>query len=313
MARMDHKIREYLKALDEADRETPLPEVIAKGEVAAALETLRTRREEVRQQAEMLAKKGLNQEVVGEPEAKLMRTARHGHQVAYNAQSVVDAEHKLIAAFDLTNEGNDQRQLLPMALQGKEAVGAEQVTVVADAGYSNGEHGELCAQAGITAIVPRAATVNPEGKEFFSREAFSYDRASDTWRCPAGETLSLSYISKSEHRYRYTTDACATCALKPRCTKGKQRTILRDFHEDAREAMHQRALSDPHWMELRRCLAEHPFGGIKHLMGRARFLVRGLRKAKGELALLVTAYNLKRVINILGADELIRILRQAPA
>jgi transposase len=312
-ARMDHKIREYLKMLDEADRETPLPEVMAKSEVEAALEALRTRRDEVRRQAERLASKKLSQEVVGEPEAKLMRTARHGYQVAYNAQSVVDAEHKLVVAFDLTNEGNDQRQLLPMALKGKEAVGAEQVTVVADPGYSNGEHGELCAKAGITAIVPRAATVNPEGKEFFSREAFSYDRASDTWRCPANQTLSLSYVSKSERRYRYTTEACASCALKPRCTKGAQRTILRDFHEDAREAMHQRSLSDPSWMEQRRCLAEHPFGGIKHLMGRARFLVRGLRKAKAELGLIVVAYNLKRVINILGAAALIHRFQRAAA
>jgi transposase len=313
LAKVDRKIGEYLKRLDQADQEEPTPEVMAAPEVAAALEALRTRREQIRQQAGELVAEGLSQKVIGEPEAKLMRTARHGHQVAYNAQTVVDAEHKLIVAFDLTNEGNDQRQLQPMAMQGKEAVEAEQVTVVADAGYSNGEHGQLCEEAGITAIVPRAATVNPEGKEYFSREEFSYDRASDSWRCPAGQTLSLSYTSRSERRYRYTTTACADCPLKSRCTSGQRRTILRDFHEDAREAMHQRAISDPTWMEQRRCLAEHPFGGMKYLMGRPRFLVRGLAKAKAELALTVLAYNLKRAINILGTPSLIKIMQQANA
>ncbi len=126
-----------------------------------------------------MAARGLKQLVVTEREAKLMRTP-HGHAVAYNAQIAVDAEHKLIVAFDLTNEGNDYRQLHPMAVQGKEAVGAEEVTVVADTGYSNGEHGARCEQDGITAVVPRAETVNPNGKQYFSRDKFTYDPASDS-------------------------------------------------------------------------------------------------------------------------------------
>ncbi len=128
---------------------------------------------------------GFKQKVMTEPETKLMRTP-HGHAVAYNAQTAVDTKHKLIVAFDLTNEGNDYRQLHPMAVQAKEAVGADEVTVMADTGYSNGEHGALCEQDGITAVVPRAETVNPNGAQYFSLDRFSYDRESDGWRCPDG-------------------------------------------------------------------------------------------------------------------------------
>jgi transposase len=241
-----------------------------------------------------------------------MRTP-HGHQVAYNAQIAVDAKHKLIVAFDLTNDGNDQQQLHPMAVQGKAAVAADTVTVVADAGYSNGEQGARCEQDGITPIVPRAETVNPKGKQYFSRDQFSYDRESDSWRCPAGEMLSLYKTSRTQKKKEYTSKACRTCPLRPQCTKAKQRVIVRDFYEDDRAAMHQRAMVDPIWMKLRREMAEHPFGTMKWLMGHPRFLVRGLIKAKAELALTVLSYNLKRVINILGVPALLKALQPTPA
>ena len=212
-------------------------------------------------------------------------------------------------AFDLTNEGNDYRQLHPMAEQGKDAVGANEVTVVADTGYSNGEHGALCERDGITAAVPRAETVNPNGTQYFSRDRFSYDRESDSWRCPAGATLSLFKTSHTEKKKEYTSRSCGTCALKSQCTKAARRVIVRDFYEDAREAMHRRASTDPIWMKQRREIVEHPFGTMKWLMAHPRFLVKGLIKAKAELALGVLSYNLKRVVNILGVRALLQALR----
>jgi hypothetical protein len=137
-AAIDRKIAEYLASMDEADREEPKA-TIAQADVAAAIEALKAQKERLQSQAEELAARGLKQLVETEREAKLMRTP-HGHAVAYNAQIAVDAKHKLIVAFELTNEGNDYRQLYPMAAQGKDAVGADQVTAVADTGYSNGEY-----------------------------------------------------------------------------------------------------------------------------------------------------------------------------
>jgi transposase len=310
-AAIERKIAEYLAAMDEADaEETPVEP--AKTDVAAALAALKARRAELQQQAEELVREGLKQKVLTEPEARLMRTPR-GHQVAYNAQIAVDAQHDLIVAFDLTNEGNDLQQLHPMARQGKAAVGADQVTVVADTGYANGEHGRQCEQDGITAIVPHAERVNPKGKQYFSRDQFSYDRESDSWSCPAGEVLKLFKTSRTKRKKEYRTQACPACPLKPQCTEAARRVIVRGFHEDDREAMHQRALADPSWMKLRREVAEHPFGTIKWLMGIPRFLVRGLLKAKAELGLSITAYNLNRLIAIKGTPALLKALKPYPA
>jgi transposase len=310
-AAIDRKIADYLTSMDATDREEPRASG-APADVAAAIEALKAQKLRLQGQAQELVAGGLKQLVVSEPEAKLMRTPR-GHAVAYNAQIAVDARHKLIAAFELSNEGNDYRQLYPMAVQGKEAVGADKVTAVADTGYSTGEHGVLCERVGITAVVPRAETVNPNGKQYFSRDKFTYDPASDSWRCPAEATLNLYKTSDTQNKKEYTTEACGSCPLKPQCTKAERRVIVRDFYEDAREAMHRRATADPTWMKHRREMAEHPFGTMKWLMGHPRFLLRGLLKAKSELALGVLSYNLKRVINILGVPALLERLEPSPA
>jgi transposase len=310
-AAIDRRIADYLASMDEADR-TEAGSAGKPVDVAGAIEALKAQKDQLQAQAQDLAARGLKQEVMSEPEARLMRTA-HGHVVAYNAQTVVDAEHKLIVAFDLTNEGNDLQQLHPMAVQGKEAVGASEVTVVADTGYSNGEHAVLCEQDKITAIVPRPETVNPKGSEYFSRDRFSYDHESDSWCCPAGETLSLFKTSRTKQNKEYTSRACGSCALKAQCTNTARRVVVRHFYEDGRQAMHRRAVADPIWMRRRRETIEHPFGTMKWLMAGPRFLVKGLKKAKTELALGVLCYNLKRVTNILGVPALLEALALTPA
>jgi transposase len=315
MAALDGKIAAHLAAMDQADQEEQTDGVAAmdKAAVAEALRVLREKREKAQQHADRLAARGQSQLVLTEPEAKLMRTARHGHQVTYNAQTVVDADNKLIIAFDLINEGNDQRQLYPMAMQAKQALEVEQVTAVADAGYSNGEHGQRCENDGITAIVPRHETVNPEGKQYFSRDQFSYDASSDSWRCPNGETLTCREVLHTEQKKKYWSDACGDCALKAQCTPATKRSVVRHFYEDAREAMHQRAARNPAWMKLRREIVEHPYGTIKWMLCYPRFLVKGLKKAKAELALAIMGYNLKRVINILGVAAVLQALRPLPS
>jgi transposase len=310
IAALDAKVEDYLATLDEADRHEPDGPAV-RPDVAAALTALKQQRGALQQQAQAMGEQGIKQQVVTEPDAKLMRTANQGFKVAYNAQTAVDAEHKLIVAFDLTEQGNDAGQLLAMAIRGKQALQVEHVTVVADSGYSNGEQGQQCAQAGITAIVPRARTVNPKGKTQFGRDQFTYDAPGDRWRCPAGQILTCSKVSLTQKKKEYTTGACGNCALKAQCTQAGRRVVVRGFYEEAMEAMHQRAMSDPVWMKQRRSIVEHPFGTIKWMMGIPRFLVRGMKKAKAELALSVLSYNLKRVINIKGVPALLNALRPA--
>lgn len=312
-ANLDEKIAEQLRAMDEADRqeeEDPAGPV----DVKAALEALKQRREEINRQAEDLAKDGLTQRVIGEQDARLMRTANHGHQVAYNAQIAVDAQHHLVAAFDVTRECNDETLLYPVAEQAKAALAVKTLMVVADTGYSSGVQGERCDAAQITAIVPRAQTVNARDENLFSRDRFVYDARTDTYRCPAGQMLSVHRISHTEQKKEYwNAQACRGCPLKSNCTRAGKRSIVRSFHEAARAAMHLRAMADPKWMRLRRCTVEHPFGTMKWMMGYPRFLLRGSLKVKAEFAFAVLGYNLKRAISVLGVESLLAKLSAVPA
>lgn len=201
---------------------------------------------------------------------------------------------QLIVACDLSNECNDQRQLYPMAQAAKESLQVEHLTVVADVGYSNGEHGAQCEQVGIRAVVPRAQTVNPRGNQYFARSKFVYDAASDSWRCPAGQILTCRKVSQRQKKKDYWTEACGICLLKAQSTGASKRVIVRSLHEEAMQAMQRRR----EWVE-------HPIGTIKWMMGRPRFLLRGLKKARTEFTLSVLTYNLKRVINIMGVPALL--------
>jgi len=314
IAALDKQIAAYLADMDKADSEDVAEPAASAEDVTAALETLKRERDDIRAQAKALADKGLTQRVIGEEEARLMKTARHGHQVAYNAQTAVDAEHGLIAAFELTNDCNDFGQLLPMAQLAQAELEEETLTVVADTGYSNGEQGQACEKAGLTVAVPRPQTVQTKGEGLFSRDEFSYDASTDSWTCPNGATLTLFKTSQTNQTRSYHTKACTGCPLKLQCTDAANgRTIARHFFEDDRAAMHQRTVDDRSYMKQRRELVEHPFGTMKWMLGYPRFLVRGIRKARSELALIVLGYNLKRAINILGVPALLAALNPLPA
>lgn len=300
-AAVDARIGEYLSALDAADAaEAAAP----RGDTEAALAALKADSARLQALAAQMQETGAAQHVATEPEARLMRTAKEGYQVAYNVQTAVDASHALIAAFEVTNEGNDHQQLLPMARLAKAELKAEALTVVADTGYRNGEQAAACEDLKITAVVPAPAVVNPKG-EGFAKTAFEYDPAHDTYRCPAGETLTRYKTDRKHQTHYYTTRACAACALRRQCTDAKQRSIARSFFEEWVERLDRRAKAAPELVKRRHALAEHPFAGLKHLLGHPRFLVRGLKKAKAEMALAVLGYNLKRVIRLRGAPALI--------
>ena len=307
---LDEKIASYLAGLDQADaQESETGKAIGEA-VTAALAKLRSRRDEIGARLQVLEAEGVSQRVATEPEARLMRTAQ-GYQVSYNAQIAVDAQHHLVVDTELTAACNDHNQLAPMALAVKAALQTDDLTVVADSGYANGEQGRLCTDNGITPVVPRPAVVNPGQDDYYTRKAFHYDAETDRYRCPAGEWLEPHRrdLKRQEVQY-WNREACGGCPLRSRCTKGNHRMIVRSNFEADMAAMDERAKLTPELMELRRNVVEHPFGTIKWLLGRPRFLVRGLAKAQGEWALAVLGYNLKRVMAIMGVPQLLEALRQ---
>jgi transposase len=280
-------MKRYLDQLERADEQDEV--VIDPSAVAAALEKLKNH---------------------PEPEARFMRMA-NGHAPAYNVQTAVDAEHALIVAQKVTTEATDNRSLLPMAEAAKQAVGApETLHVVADAGYSNGEQAEGCESQGILPHVPTNRTGNHQGDgTLFDRTAFVYDKKTDAFRCPAGQVLQRKQLSRKDRAVYYAgkPEVCGACAMKTRCTNGAQRLLSRHLYDGALQRMQQRATAQA--MRLRRSTVEHPFGTLKYgIFGHPRFLLRGTAGAQAEMSLATIAYNLKRMMNVLGGWKLAAML-----
>jgi transposase len=303
---IDRQVQGYLESLDAADEAEAGSEEPNQEAVRGALARLAGRRADVASAQAILEELKESQHVVGEPEAKLMKTGHGPSLVAYNVQTAVDAKHKIVVHHEVTNELADNRSLLPMATAAQEALGAETLSVVADAGYSNGEQLKGCEQAGITPYVPVQRALNNQGEgRYFERAAFAYDAGADTYRCPAGELLRRKTINREARLVLYTSAACGGCALKGPCTGAKQRSVSRHFEEEVLERTRQRLERYPAAMALRRESAEHPFANLKYgILGNARLLLRGINGARGEMALAVLAYNFRRALNLLGASAM---------
>lgn len=309
--KIEARVAEYLKELDEADRQSegePAP-----ARIEAALKRLRERDKKLEQAQAQLAARA---ESVGKDETPragltdpdcVMLTGKGATMAGYNVQQAVDTRHKLIVAHEVGTQRNDHRCLEPMARAAQQALGAESLTAIADTGYMNGAQAQACEERHITPVVPMPEVVNARADNLYPKTQFVYDKLTDTYRCPAGGLLSRY---KRDHKAKtdyYWTRACMSCAMKLKCTTSKRRSIARSWYADAAERAHQRA-QDRGFMRLRSATAEHPFGNLKAMMP-GGFLTRTLPKVQGEMALAVLTYNLKRTLSILGFEQLMQKLQ----
>jgi hypothetical protein len=225
----------------------------------------------------------------------------------------VDTKHHLIVAHDVTNEGTDRTQLSPMAKQTKAVLETDRLDVVTDRGYYKGEEILACEKAGITVTLPKPLTSGSTVKGRFGKQDFVYVAADDVYRCPAGERLIWRFTTeeKGQVLHCYWSSACENCSIKKLCTTGKERRIKRWEHEHVLEVVQRRLDEHPEMMRRRRETVEHPFGTIKSWMGATHFQMKTLKKVATEMALHVLAYNLKRVMNIIGIAPLIAAMRAA--
>ena len=198
-----------------------------------------------------------------------------------------------------------------MAEQSRDALKADELEVVADRGYYKGEEIVACEEAGITVFVPKPMTSGAKAEGRFGKQDFAYLAGEDVYVCPAGEHLTYRFRTEEAGRtvHRYWTSACATCPIKSQCTTGKERRISRWEHEAVLDQVQQRMDKNPDKMRVRRETAEHPFGTIKSWMGSTHFQMKTLKNVATEMALHVLAYNMKRVMAILGVSGLIAAIR----
>jgi Transposase DDE domain len=313
MEQVDASIARYLRALDQADREES---DIAEAKSVRLKEKIAGLRRQMRalKVMEQTVQDAPDQQVsLTDPDARSMATSGKGTAtVGYNVQIAVDAEHHLIVAHEVTNQGYDRHQLAPMAFQARQATGCEQITALADRGYFNGDQVLSCEGTGVSPVVPKTLTSSGAKRGLFTRQDFIYDAEHDHYTCPAGEHLTRGLV-RSDRRgdidqYRHLT-ACFTCPLKPKCTPDKLKRIKRWKHEDVLDAMQARLDRMPDAMGVRRQTVEHPFGTIKAWMGSTHFLTRTLKRVSTEMSLHVLAYNIKRVIAIIGIGPLLQAIR----
>jgi transposase len=310
---IEASIARYLSAMEAADRHE---NEVLRAKSARLKEKIAFLREQVQQfrDMEQAVRAAPDQQIsLTDPDARSMATSGKGTGVVgYNMQAAVDAKHHLIVAHEVTNVGHDRAQLSGMSEQAREAMGHDALTVLADRGYSDGEEILACEQAGNTPLVPKPLTSGAKANGRFGKQDFVYLPEQDAYRCPAGETMKwwFNRIDENGKLLRhYWTTKCPDCPLKAQCTPAKMRRITRWEHEGVLDAMQRRLDQRPDAMRVRRQTAEHPFGTLKAWMGATHFLTRTLKRVSTEMSLHVLAYNMKRVIAILGVGPLMEALR----
>jgi len=313
MEQIDKSVARYLDQLDSADREEPSQARTTK--TARLTEKIAKLKEEMQRlkalEAQRLATPD-QQISLTDPDSRSMATSGRGSGVVgYNVQAAVDTKHHLIVAHEVTNVGSDRSQLTDISNKAKAVLEVERLEVVADRGYFNSEEILACEEAGITVTLPKPLTSGAKAQGRFGKQDFRYLADEDVYLCPAGERLTYRFTSE-EHGLilrRYWTTACPTCAIRDRCTTGKERRISRWEHEHVLEAVQRRLDENPQAMRQRRETVEHPFGTIKLWMGATHFLMKGLKNVRTEMALNVLAYNLTRVMNIIGIGPFMAAIR----
>jgi transposase len=313
MEQVDASIARYLRALDQADRDESDVAEAKSGRLKEKIAGLRRQMQALKVMEQMVQDAPDQQVSLTDPDARSMATSGKGTAtVGYNVQIAVDAEHHLIVAHEVINQGYDRQQLAPMAFKAQQATGCEQVTALADRGYFNGDQVLSCEGTGVAPIVPKTLTSSGAKRGLFTRQDFIYDAEKDHYTCPAGAKLTKIHrrVDHTEDfdRYRHLS-ACFTCPLRPRCTPTQRRIIKRWENEDVLDRMQDRLDRMPEAMGVRRQTVEHPFGTLKAWMGATHFLTRTLDKVRTEMSLHVLAYNLKRMIMIFGVGPLMAAIR----
>ena len=310
---LEESVSRYLSQLDTADRQDPSETLtLKKVRIEEKLEKLKSEMDKLAAIERQVLASPDQQISLTDPDSRSMATSGRGSGVVgYNVQVAVDTNNHLIVTHEVTNVGSDRSQLANTAQAAKAALHVDKLEAVADRGYFNGEEILACEQVGITVTLPKPMTSSAKSEGRFGKQDFVYLADENVYRCPAGEKLKYRFTAEEHGQklHRYWTDACQTCPVKAQCTTGRERRITRWEHEEVVEAVQARLDKNPDAMRTRRETVEHPFGTMKMRMGATHFLMKTLPKVATEMALHVLAYNLTRVLNIVGVKPMMAAVR----
>jgi transposase len=316
LGELDAAIARYLGELDRADevheKTGMLPQDARLARVIKKLAHFRKEERTLKAMERRMTSTGETQVSLTDPDCRAMATtSKQPRVVGYNVQTVVETKHHLIVAHEVTNHGYDRDALSMMARAAKDVMARETIEAVADKGYYSGEEIVAAENAGVAVTVSKPNTSNAGAVGRFDKADFVYMPDEDTYICPAGERLTYHFTSELDGKMMrsYWTTVCEKCPVKSKCTTGKERRVRRWEHEAILDRVQKRLDDDPSKIPLRSKTVEHPFGTIKTWMGATHFKMKTMKHVATEMALHVLAYNMLRVMAILGVPRLVRVMR----
>jgi len=310
MKMVDEHVSKYLAEIEEQDRKEEQASSQHAEMLQEKMQKLMQQKEEYSALLDKLKESKQNEVSMVDPDGRLMKN-RGRIEPCYNGHVAVDDKNHLIVDYNVTNAPADNCQLSIIAKGAKDMLGAERLDAIADKGYFSFIQIKDCVDRGITPYVPEQ---NRYGVGFVKRKGvparefhvdrFVYDVGTDAFVCPAGNTLVFSYLDRAHQKNIrvYRTGACFSCDFfMTKCTLNKHgRTLWRWEHAEVLDEMRDRMLREPEKLALRKSLVEHPFGTMKRAFNQGYLLLKGLKKVNGEIGFTMLAYNLRRVLNILG-------------
>lgn len=298
---IDNKVQEYQQQLDAEDLEVDTQELQGK---IAYQESKKDRYRTIERQ---LGESGETQISLTDPDARSVVMHRNIINVGYNVQAGCDAKHKLFVNND-TGTVNDTHALSPMALDVKELLNVDSMRTLTDKGYTTAKHLDICTKNGITPYSsPKEHSSQHNG--LYSMVDFKYDKEKDNYTCPNGQILKTNgtVYDKAGHKVKHYKNrkACKVCPVRHLCTTNKNgRFIERSIYQEALEENQKRVEENPEYYRLRQQITEHQFGTLKRQWGFTYTLMKGKQHVLSEVNLMMTCYNLRRLMSILGPKEL---------
>lgn len=315
---IEEKTNEYLRQLDSNDSNEDGIKVNA---IQEKIKRLKENKIKYDLLTEKLEKSGEPQISTTDEDARALLVHGQVVEVSYNMQAAVDQKHNLVVATHTLNR-NDRNALSKIALEAKKNISAKNITVLSDKGYHNGREIQTCKDNHIDTICAQQVIINSNEKgttpEYLVTH-FKYNKEADTYTCPQGETLTTTGTwhkktrERDSHQFKkYRTSACKQCPAKQLCTARASggREIDRSEYADAVEENTKRYQAHKELYRKRQEINEHIFGTIKRQWGYNHTNLKGLEKVNGEMALIMTVYNIKRTINILGMEKLLEKIKK---
>ena len=311
IGQIEQSIEKYLQSLDATDLQDGDAADAKTERLKEKIAAMREKMAELVQLKDVLTASPEKQISLTDPDSRAMATSTKAGMVGYNVQTVVDTEHHMIVAHEVTNIVSDKVQLTKMVKQGQAAIGRKDIEVFADRGYFSGNEIMATEKLGAITYVPKPYTSGSRAAGRFGKHDFLYQPDDNSYQCPGGQKMTYRFMSVEQGKDMqvYWPDGCEICPVKVKCTTGKQRRIKRWVNEDIIDRMLTRLNNLPEAMAIRRATVEHPFGTLKSWMGVTHFLTKRLKNVKTEMSLSVLAYNIRRMISMMGVKSLIRVIQ----